>query len=541
MSDASIWSKPYFWAPIVLIALAVYRLLQVGKRDPRMPPGPPTIPILGNAHQIPRTGLYKQFREWAREYGPVFSLKLGPSNVVVLCDRKAIHKLLVEKGAIYSDRPETYVGQLLTKGDHLAVAQMDPLWREKRKVIAHNFSPKPLDEKHFRVQEAENSERLIQKRRATVLMNNLLTNPDDFYRQIRRYTASVVSSITYGYRGATPDSFWAQGVYDVMDKWTAAMEPGANPPVDEFKFLQWMPISMAFWKRRAIEAGAVMDSVWGEARRRIDARRATGERRNCIIDVLLDEYDKKGMPFSKHGFDNLMGELVEGGADTTAAQLLTLILAFGLYPKVQEKARKELDGVCGTDRAPLWSDFDQLPYINCIVKEGMRWRPVAVTGLPHRAREDDIYEGMLIPKDTTLFLPTWAIHHSADIYPDPEIFNPDRYLNHRKLASDYAGSPDWANRDHYNYGAGRRVCPGMHLAERNMWRIAAKLLWAFEFSEYIDPETGVKTTLDPDAYNPGILQAPLPFKVAIKPRSQKHIERINQEMSDALDFLKQYS
>jgi hypothetical protein len=81
----------------------------------------------------------------------------------------------------------------------------------------------------------------------------------------------------------------------------------------------------------------------------------------------------------------------------------------------------------------------------------------------------------------------------------------------------------------------------MHLAERNMWRIAAKLLWAFEFSEYVDPKTGIKTPLDPDAYNPGILQAPLPFKVAIKPRSQKHIERINQEMSDALDFLKQYS
>jgi cytochrome P450 len=96
-----------------------------------------------------------RFREWATEYGPVFSLKLGPANVVVLCDRKAIHKLLVEKGAIYSDRPDSYVGHLLTKGDHLATAQMDPVWREKRKVIAHNFSPKQLDEKHFRVQEAE--------------------------------------------------------------------------------------------------------------------------------------------------------------------------------------------------------------------------------------------------------------------------------------------------------------------------------------------------------------------------------------------------
>jgi cytochrome P450 len=96
-----------------------------------------------------------RFREWAKEYGPIFSLKLGPSNIIVLCDRRAIHKLLVEKGAIYSDRPDTYVGHLLTKGDHLAISQMDPVWREKRKVIAHNFSPKPLDEKHFRVQEAE--------------------------------------------------------------------------------------------------------------------------------------------------------------------------------------------------------------------------------------------------------------------------------------------------------------------------------------------------------------------------------------------------
>lgn len=74
-----------------------------------------------------------------------------------------------------------------------------------------------------------------------------------------------------------------------------------------------------------------------------------------------------------------------------------------------------------------------------------------------------------------------------------------------------------------------------------MWRIAAKLLWAFEFSEYVDPQTGVKTPLDADAYNPGILQAPLPFKIAIKPRSQKHVERINQEMAEAREFLQQYN
>jgi cytochrome P450 len=55
--------------------------------------------------------------------------------------------------------------------------------------------------------------------------------------------------------------------------------------------------------------------------------------------------------------------------------LLTIILAITKYPEVQVKAREQLDAVCGTDRTPLFSDFEQLPYINCIIKEALRWRP----------------------------------------------------------------------------------------------------------------------------------------------------------------------
>lgn len=58
--------------------------------------------------------------------------------------------------------------------------------------------------------------------------------------------------------------------------------------------------------------------------------------------------------------------------------LLTIILAITKYPDVQERARKELDAVCGTERTPLFSDFEKLPYINCIIKEALRWRPTSV-------------------------------------------------------------------------------------------------------------------------------------------------------------------
>lgn len=147
---------------------------------------------------------------------------------------------------------------------------------------------------------------------------------------------------------------------------------------------------------------------------------------------------------------------------------------------------------------------------------------------------------MLIPKGATVFIPTWALHHNDMLYEDPEEFNPSRYSGHEKLANDYAGSPEWARRDHYNYGAGRRLCPGIHLAERNMWRIASKLLWAFEFSEPINPKTGDVEHLDPNAYNPGILQAPLPFKVQIKVRSEAHRAVIQREHKEAIGFLGQY-
>jgi cytochrome P450 len=168
------------------------------------------------------------------------------------------------------------------------------------------------------------------------------------------------------------------------------MEPGANPPVDEYPILKLIPRRFAFWKTRAIAAGETMDSVWGEAVTRVEKRRSVGDRRDSITDTLLDKWGKENMPMTQHGFNNLVGELVEGAADTTAAQLLTLVMAFAKNPRVQKRAQEEISKVCGVERSPLWSDFNEFPYVNAIVKEGMRWRPVAVTGSPHRVRQGKV-------------------------------------------------------------------------------------------------------------------------------------------------------
>lgn len=117
------------------------------------------------------------------------------------------------------------------------------------------------------------------------------------------------------------------------------------------------------------------NDLWTEARRIVDARRARGDKRDCLCDEKLDEMAKTPWPLPEFAFNNLLGELVEAGADTTANQVLTIIMALAKHPEVQKKAQAEIDRVCGPDRAPQFSDFAELPYINCIIKEGLRWRP----------------------------------------------------------------------------------------------------------------------------------------------------------------------
>lgn len=150
---------------------------------------------------------------------------------------------------------------------------------------------------------------------------------------------------------------------------------------------------------------------------------------------------------------------------------------------------------------------------------------------------DDWFDGYLIPKDSSVFCPASNIHFNADLYPDPHTYNPDRYLDRPLLAMSYAGSPDYQNRDHYSYGAGRRICVGIHLAERTQWRLIARILWAYDIKPEID-EKGNELEVDTDAYDDGLLCCPKPFKVRFVPRSEKHVEVIKADFEAVEDYLK---
>jgi len=66
---------------------------------------------------MPGKDAHLQFEKWAREYGPVYSLMLGTKTMIVLSGDQAVKDLLDKKSAVYSDRPELYIGQTLASGD----------------------------------------------------------------------------------------------------------------------------------------------------------------------------------------------------------------------------------------------------------------------------------------------------------------------------------------------------------------------------------------------------------------------------------------
>ncbi|KAF1976357.1 cytochrome P450 2D18 [Bimuria novae-zelandiae CBS 107.79] len=506
----------------------VHFLYNFGSRDKRLPPGPPTIPVLGNAHLLVGSDLEKKFKKWAEEYGNIFSVKVGAGTLIFLNDKRTTHDLLDKRSAIYTDRAKDQ--QISTTfAENFALMDANSTWRAHRKIAAHFLAPKNLDASIMVIQEAETSQ----------LMFDLLKTPEDFFGHVKRVTSSVASIVIFGFRAPTVDSWWATCVYEAIDQINLASTPGTYLPIEEFPILKYIPSFLAPSKARATTCFDTVTAIWSEARARVVARRQKGDHRESLADRIIAGELKSDQEMSVPQESNFLGTLHQGAADTTSSMILTSILHLAKHQWVQAKAQIELDRVCGDSRMPTWQDFKDLPYINCIVKEALRVKPVLPAGLPVRVSRDDYFDGYLIPKDAAIFNPPYTLHHDAKLYPDPLTYNPDRYLNHPLLATSYAGSPDYENRDHYAYGAGRRICVGIHLAERTQWRIIARLLWAFDIKPMVD-EKGKEEELDTDAYEKGLLIVPKKFKVRFIPRSEKHLEVIQREFETAEAFLKKW-
>jgi cytochrome P450 len=153
--------------------------------------------------------------------------------------------------------------------------------------------------------------------------------------------------------------------------------PGEYLPITNFPFLKFIPDRFVPSKGFAKQTYRETTDIFAHARTLVEVRRKSGRIRDSLLDRLLDGAIRSDVPLTYAQVNSgVLGATYQGGSETSTAHTLTNLLFLAKYPHYQDKARMELDRVCGAERMPRWSDFNKLPYINCIVKEGLRIRPV---------------------------------------------------------------------------------------------------------------------------------------------------------------------
>lgn len=512
----------------------------------RMPPGPQPLPFIGNKFDIPAKYPWIQFQEWSRKYGPIFTIWLGRRPTVIISDPNVAVELLEKRSHKYSSRPRfVAMGEIYSDMSSILVQPYGKEWSVRRKAMHSVLTQKALQQ-YKPVQEAE----------AVRLCHMLLENPGDFESLLDRFTSSIVFTIAYGHRIDSMQSPIIRQRLKLMHIQASLNVPGRYL-AESFPILARIPDALAPWKREI--------KSWGEEERQANAQLLDYVREdienakkpggppvsNSLAKQLLEQRAADPAAFAllrERDFATLPASVFGAGADTTASTLCSAILAIVTHPEVLPAAHAELDAVVGSDRLPSYTDEPSLPYIRALAKEALRWRPVAVLGgTPHASTEDDQYLGYYIPCGTNILGNSWAINLNETYYPEPDHFNPLRFLDVpvtslSYLPSKYVASftprgypvpsPHPSRLGHSSFGWGRRICPGADLASNNLFIALTHLLWAFDIR-------GAKDTVyDTYNYTEGFNIRPKPFKCEILCRSDRHREVLERDFVDAQDFLK---
>lgn len=229
---------------------------------------------------------------------------------------------------------------------------------------------------------------------------------------------------------------------------------------------------------------------------------------SALLSTLEKQEDKESYEYV---IKCATGTAFSAGHDTTSATIQTFFLAMVKYPEVQKLAQGEIDRVIGAARLPDLDDEAQLPFVTAVLYEVLRWRPVVPLGLSHRSIQDDEYDGYHIPAGSIVVSNIWAILHDENTYPDPERFDPHRFLNPDGSLNARVPRPD------ATFGFGRRICLGRYFALHSLWMALANILAAFRIEKAVDEDGRV---VEPSGeFEGNFIISPAPFKAIIRPRS----------------------
>ncbi|KAJ1300669.1 hypothetical protein OPQ81_002317 [Rhizoctonia solani] len=436
-------------------------------RQPKIhhPPSPVSLPLIGNILSIPSGHEYIAFAKLGEQLNSdIVYLEVLGNKIIILNSAEAALEVLEKRSAFHSDRPPLPMVKdpaLMNWSGLPSVVGYNDLWRHYRRMMNNWLNARAVTQFDD-----------LQERQGRLLLQRLLNatnHPQPFERVRDEFFFTMASSIfelAYGYRLQGPeDRFFKEEQQAFHNVTVAGMQTR--------------------WKRTAREWREQQIKAKTEPYEWTKTQVVNGTHQPSVIGSLLQDH-KLLSGLTPEERDDRLKEigivLYGGGTDTSANFLVSLVAAMILNPHVQAKAQQELDTVLGQAVLPKTSDKDRLPYIRNLIDEVLRLYPVVPLGRDPRH------------------------------YPNPEIFDPDRYLD-----PNVPRTPA--------FGWGRRKCPGIHFAETSVFITTALLLSVFTFSKRKD-SSGKDIEPQIELELNAIILSLKPFDFEFKPRSDAHYQLI---------------
>ncbi|EIW84708.1 cytochrome P450 [Coniophora puteana RWD-64-598 SS2] len=446
--------------------------------------GPRPWPLLGNVLGIDMNAPWISYAEWSKTFGKIFLTTMVGFDIVVVSDEAIARDLL-------DARSSKYLGRLPYGLDfHTGLIDYADNWRSHRRLLHQRFRA-----------DAARGYRDMQLRKARQLIASITDSPENYREHIQTFSSSVILSAAYGYHARPVKDQLVEKMTHTLEVMLQAAAPEKALLVGLLPFVKYIPS----W----IPGGS-----FNAASCRKSIKELSHEPFLCLKETIEPESSLPSLGYSgvsRHSqlSVNMPRDSDQQLAQDTSSTLFIFVLAMVLHPKVQERAYAEIMNVCGTDRIPMFDDSPELPYVDAIIRETLRWYPVAPLGIPHTATEDDIYRDDFIPKGTIIIINVWALAHDEARFPRANEFIPERFLTEEGALTD--------ERVDFAFGFGRRVCPGNHFADASLWASVTSMLATFRFEKARDGQ-GREIEFEPK-WASGTTSYPRPFPCRIVPRN----------------------
>ncbi|KAJ4207681.1 hypothetical protein NW759_013913 [Fusarium solani] len=479
-------------------------------------PGPRGWPVVGNLFQHRDEIPAETYRRWAQKYGPVFQIQLGNTTGVVVNTVDAAKKLFIGQRNAMNSRPTFHVfhGKVSKAVTSIGTSPWDESCKRRRKLAAAGLN-RPRVESYAPILNLESREFLRD------LYNESKDGSVeiDFRQAVTRFSLNLSLTLNYGTRVSNvkslhDDPLLAEILYveSEISKFRDTSKNYANyipllrywEPIASFLSLTSAPKSHAadIGRRRLEYNDVLLNKLKDEVER--------GEDKPCIQGAVLREPESATLTREELISVSLS---MMAGADSNQPTIAWAILLLAHRPDIQEKAYlaiKEADVLNLPSNAYASSKVE---YIDALTKEIARYFVVLKLALPKATYTDATWGSATIPPNTLVFLNSWACNRDPELFTDPEVFAPERWL---------PGSSDYAAHQ-FAFGIGGRMCVASLLAHRALYTVFLHLVARFQIfpasgttDDEIDPLKGLKGR--------SFVATPRGFRARFVPREGQELE-----------------